>query len=488
MLILGSTLSMSQEDFNPCATVDEYPEWLAEFLANPNRPKARNADEIIYLPMSIHNLGKTDGTGFYPLQNILESFCTLNADFAPYNIQFFIKGEIEHINRDLYYDHDNYSDGIRMMRAYNDPLTVNVYITNNAPSNACGYYTPSEDAIVVRKQCMGASGHTWTHEVGHWLSLPHTFYGWEGRTYDPNESTPEYLRISGKDTTYVEDALGSNCHKAGDRFCDTPADYLSLGWSCNGSFQSVQVQKDPFGIDFRSDGSNFMSYSTDACQSKFSEEQAEAMRASLDITPKSFYVSNAIPIGKVSEDPMTFVSPVPGELVHYQGIKLKWNHHPNATRYLVEISKFSFFVTLERQMIVEGNSIDIGDLEVDRTWYWRVKPFNPYDACGGFSEAGGFTTYDITAVDEISENNRLEIFPTLVESGRSSINIDFDFSDLLNVEIDVYSATGQMLKRQVFANPGRSLQNLDIGGLSAGLYLLKISTEKGSLVKRITLQ
>ncbi|MCB0669196.1 MAG: hypothetical protein KDC80_25410, partial [Saprospiraceae bacterium] len=308
VLVPAILRSQSPEELNPCATSNDYPEWLAGYLANPNRPHARNADEIIYLPMAVHSFGKTDGTGFYPLQKILESFCRLNTDFAPYNIQFFLKGEIEEIARDLYYDHDNYSDGTRMMRLYKNASAINVYITNNAPSNACGYYTPSEKGIVVRKQCMGPGGHTWTHEVGHWLSLPHTFYGWEGRTYDPNDETPAYLRINGKDTTYVENALGNNCHKAGDRFCDTPADYLSLGWSCNGNFQSLQVQKDPFGIDFRSDGSNFMSYSTDACQSKFSDEQSDAMMAYAK-QQASFLISNDIPIGKVSSEPMTFVSP-----------------------------------------------------------------------------------------------------------------------------------------------------------------------------------
>lgn len=490
ILFVSAILPMlvwSQDDYNPCATTNEYPEWLEGYLNNPNRPKARNADEVVYLPMTIHSLGKTDGTGHYPTLKIFESLCTLNEDFAPYNIQFYLKGDIEKINRDLYYNHDNYGDGTRMMRTYNDPLTINTYITDNAPSNACGYFTPSEDAIVVRKQCMGAAGHTWTHEVGHWLSLPHTFYGWEGRTYDPTEETPEFLRINGRDTTFVETALGNNCRKAGDRFCDTPPDYLSLGWSCNGTFQSVQVQKDPFGIDFRSDGSNFMSYSSDACQSKFSEDQTEAMHAYIKQN-KSFYVNDNFPIGKVSEDPMTFVSPADGEQVHYQSIKLQWNHHPNATHYLINISKFSFFVTIDYEFIVEGNSFNIGDLPVDKTWYWRVKPYNPYDVCSGFWEAGGFTTYDVTAIDEINESNRLEIYPTLIGAGTGTINIDFEFSDLLNVEVDVYSATGQILKRQLFANPGRSLQQVDVEGLSAGLYIIKIATEKGSLLKRITIQ
>lgn len=477
----------AQTHENPCATAPDYPEWLAGYLSNPNRPKARNADEVVYLPVTVHSVGKSDGSGHYPMLRIFESLCRLNQDFEPYNIQFYLKGEINLINRDLYYDHSNFGDGARLMRTFGKPLTINTFITNTAPNNACGYWHQSEDAIVVIKNCMGGGGHTWTHEIGHWLSLPHTFYGWENKTYDPSAETPKYHSINGRDTLFVEDAIGVNCRKAGDGFCDTPADYLSQGWSCNGSFQSVQVQKDPLGVDFRSDGSNFMCYSTDACQSKFSDEQNEAMLAYISFA-KSHVVSNAIPTGPVSADPITFVTPGSGEQVHYQSIKLEWNHHPNATHYLVNISKFSFFVTVDYEFLVEGNSINIGDLPVDKKWFWRVKPYNAYDACATFTEAGSFNTYDVTAVDELSDNNHLEIYPTLVSRNNPVLHISFDFSELLPVNVEMYSLTGGLLKKNVYANPGRSFESIDLQDLSAGLYLLKISSKKGSLIKKITLQ
>ncbi|NND33117.1 MAG: T9SS type A sorting domain-containing protein [Saprospiraceae bacterium] len=478
---------MAQEQEVKCATTADYPEWLAGYLSNPHRPKARNADEVVYLPITVHSVGKSDGSGHYPLLRIFESICRLNEDFAPYKIQFYLKDDINIINRDLYYDHDNFGDGARMMRTFKKPLTINTYITNSAPNNACGYWHQSEDAIVVIKNCMGGGGHTWTHEVGHWLSLPHTFFGWENKTYDPDEATPKYHSINGKDTSFVEDALGHNCRKAGDRFCDTPADYLSLGWSCNSTFKSVQVQKDPLGIDFRSDGSNFMSYSIDACQSKFSEEQNEAMLDYISFA-KSFMVNSAIPTGPVSSDPMTFVSPENNQQVHYQSIKLEWDHHPNATHYLVNISKFSFFVTLDYEFVVEGNSMNIGDLPVDKKWYWRVKPFNAYDACGTFTEAGSFNTYDVTAVDEISENNHLEIYPTLVPSNNPTIHVNFDFAELLPVQVDLFGMEGRLVKKATFDNPGRSLQDIHLDNLNPGIYLMKISSRKGTLVKRISIQ
>lgn len=486
LLALPLLITAQEHDYNPCATDTAYPEWLAGYMENPNRPKARS-NEVVHLPITIHSVGKTDGTGHYPTLRIFESLCRLNADFEPYGIQFYLKGPINIINRDLYYEHENFGDGSRMMRTYKKQLTINTFITNKAPSNACGYWHQSEDAIVVIKNCMGGSGHTLTHEVGHWLSLPHTFYGWEGKTYDAEEGTPLFHSISGRDTLFVENALGNNCRKAGDRFCDTPADYLSLGWNCNGSFQSLQIQKDPYGIDFRSDASNFMSYSVDACQSKFSNEQQDAMHAYIK-QARGHFLTNAIPIGPVSSDPMTFETPEPNSQVNYQSINLQWNHHPNATHYLVNISKFSFFVTIDYEFIVEGNSINIGDLPVDRKWYWRVKPYNPYQFCAGFTEAGAFSTYDVTSVDEINESNRLEIYPTLVGSGTSFINIDFDFNDLLTVQLEVYATSGQLMRKQLFVNPGRSVQQIQTDELPSGLYLLRISTEKGNLVKRITIQ
>ena len=489
LLILGSLSGSAKAQVQdvPCATISDYPEWLAGYLNNPNRPKARNAEEPVYLPITVHSVGKSDGSGHYPMSRIFESVCRLNKDFAPYNIQFYLKGSINKINRDLYYDHDNFGDGARMMRTYKKPLTINTYITNTAPNNACGYWHQSEDAIVVVKNCMGGGGHTWTHEVGHWLSLPHTFFGWEHKRYDPNEATPKYHSINGKDTSFVEDALGHNCNKAGDRFCDTPADYLSYGWDCNGTKKSSLKQKDPLGIDFQSDGTNYMSYSDDACQSKFSEDQSDAMRAYIDFA-KSHMVSKAIPTGPVSNDPMTFVSPEKNQQVHYQSIKLEWDHHPNATHYLINISKFSFFVTVDYEFLVEGNSINIGDLPVDRKWYWRVKPYNAYDACGTFTDAGAFSTYDVTAVDELSENNHLEIYPTLVPTSNPTIHVSFDFAELLPVDLELYSITGGLVKKVAFANPGRSIQDIDLAHLSAGLYMMKIASKKGSIVKRISIQ
>ncbi len=485
-LFILPALAVGQHgDFLPCATHGDHPEWHLAFQQAP-KDFARN-NEVIYLPVTVHSVGRDDGTGHLPVSRIYESFCRLNADFEPYGIQFFLKDEIQKINRTLYFSHSSFSDGARMMSTFRKPLTINTFITDSAPSNACGYWHQSTDGLVVIKNCMGPNATTWTHEVGHFLSLPHTFRGWEGVTYKADSIPASFHRIVGRDTLFVETADGSNCHKAGDRFCDTPADYLSFAWNCNNKRESFLVQRDPVGKDFRSNGTNYMSYSTDNCQGDFSAEQAQAMRNFIAFA-KSAMVSRAIPIGPVSLDPMVASSPLDGESVRHQGIELQWEHQINATQYLVQISRFVHFAVVDHEFLVSGtNKFNIGDLP-ERTWHWRIKPLNPYDGCAGTTYMGSFRTVAITNTDEISGNNALTVFPTLLTGQSSAVHIMFDFSELISADVEVLSLSGAILKRWQLHNPGRDQYSFELGDLPSSLYLLRVRTARGQVVRKISKQ
>ncbi len=471
-----------------CGTAGDFPSWLAEYLESPHSLKARSADEVIYLPLAVHSVGKTNGEGHYSTQKIFESICRLNKDFEPYNIQFYLKGAIQKINRDLYYEHDNFGDGFQMMQSFKKSLAINTFITSTAPRDACGYYHTSADAIVVTKNCMGPSGHTWTHEVGHWLSLPHTFSGWEEISYDPTKETPHFLKVQGRDTIYVENVSGSNCHKAGDRFCDTSPDYLSVGWSCNpSSSESLIVQKDPTGSDFRSDGANFMSYSSDVCQSEFSKQQVDAMKAYIDFS-KPFYVNHNPPLNIVPETPVLGNFPTDGDKLHYQSIKLEWQHQTNATHYLIQISRFSFFAVIDYEFTSDANFINIGDLPVDKKYYWRIMPYNAYDLCSGYTDMGEFSTYDVTAVEEVGGDNFVEIFPTILTSESSTLNIRFEFQEILETRLQLRSLSGQLVLERQLVNPGHERVQISLQDLPSGMYVLLVETPKGRLVKKVTVQ
>jgi hypothetical protein len=137
----------------------------------------------ITLPLRIHIVGETDGDGYIGLSRLFDAIELMNEDFATADVNFCIDGDIDYINNSSYYDHD-FNTGGTMMLLNNDPGVINVYFVAN-PSGACGYYSPGRDAIAMSNNCTSGADHTFGHEMGHFLSLPHTFVGWEGE-FDEN--------------------------------------------------------------------------------------------------------------------------------------------------------------------------------------------------------------------------------------------------------------------------------------------------------------
>ena len=98
-----------------------------------------------------------------------------------------------YIGKTSWNNHPDYSDGEDMMHQNNFSNRINCYLVAN-PAGNCGYYTYSGDAIALSKNCISPSQHTWAHELGHYFSLPHTFFGWEGLTYDSKKTTSDWQK------------------------------------------------------------------------------------------------------------------------------------------------------------------------------------------------------------------------------------------------------------------------------------------------------
>lgn len=471
-----------------CATPAHFSSWLKAYQANPDKQHQRSADEMLYLPISFHSVGKSDGTGHLSLDHFTNRMCQLNAAFEPYQLQFYIDGEIHEVNRTSYYEHSSFNDGFRMMQANKKSFSINVFITDSAPSQACGYWHPSADGIVVRQACF-RNAVTLVHEVGHWLSLPHTFFGWEGIEHDPTKPAPLFHSVSGGDTLFVESVSGKHCASAADGFCDTKPDYLSLGWQCTDDRFSSVVQQDPEGKEFQSDATNFMSYSADQCQSKFSEDQTAAMHAYIDFAKRNYLNRTPLLEDVDPEAEVLAIFPMDGKFVDHTNVTLEWEHVPNANRYTVQISRFSFFGTIEEEhYVVNSNKLNLGAMPLDRKFHWRVKPMNSFDVCTDYTYVGEFVTYDITAIEEVAGNNYVDIYPTILSAQTPQVNLEFDFTDITPTAINVFSISGQDLYQTTIENPSNLTHRIDFSGYSTGIYLLRIATTEGALVKRITVQ
>ena len=228
----------------------------------------------VYIPIVYHLVGEDNGTGYYELSELFRAHCELQDLFNNADIVFYIK-DIQYV------DNSNYYSGgstYPLFTNYNDRDACNVFLVSQM-SGVCGYSFvpstsgpgPNRGGIMLAMNCMEPGNTTYRHEMGHYLNLPHTFYGWEGEN-PPAIGTNAPNSIGGR---LVERADQSNCLSSGDGFCDTPPDYLSDRWTCN----FAREYRDPNGVLFTIDEKNYMSYSNDGCSSYLKDDQLAEVNA-----------------------------------------------------------------------------------------------------------------------------------------------------------------------------------------------------------------
>lgn len=144
---------------------------------------------------------------------------------------------------------------------------ANIWVVNSIQSEikpstfSCGSwnrmgvagYASAGDGLVVS----GLSAPLVAHEMGHYLSLLHTFEGMN--------------------------CLNNDCSKDGDMVCDTPPDHTTSGSPCTSPDNSCNTDtlSGPFTNDVPDNVSNFMDYGN-ACPTVFTPGQGARMRGFLE--------------------------------------------------------------------------------------------------------------------------------------------------------------------------------------------------------------
>jgi hypothetical protein len=503
LVFFSFCFSITAQNPFPCGTQPYKSEWLKSFQSNPEAAKTV-LDSTLYVTMTVHNVGSDDGSGYLSYNTILNALCILNEDFAPANIQFFLEEDVRYINNTAFNQHDSVLDGGLFMLQYDIENTINTYFVTD-PAGNCGYNLPWA-SIGMNKGCSGAQSHTWAHEVGHNLSLPHPFYGWEGgvswdNSVPHNFSNPAPRTVLNNytsfkdslildtliiDTILVELVERTNCLIAGDGFCDTYPDYISSRWNCNTDGESPTLQTDPDGVEFRSDGTLIMSYSDDRCANRFSEDQMAAMRASL-LMEKPEVLRNE-PSG-LPVDPAFVFSPVfpqPGEVIIPENNTFQWDAVDNATHYLIQISRLPSFAVNEFEEIVNTNSAQIENLRSNTKFFWRVRPFNFTSTCANFSSLQNFETSEPTSIQtpsKIAED--LTVFPSPTPEGQQ-IFVKWTGIDLGQSNFEITDLIGrQVLTGNVDLTSKRVIQIKGSEGLHQGVYFLKVQHKNTWMIKRV---
>lgn len=494
--------AQSNWDF-PCGTPPGKSNWLKRYQENPQYFQ-RDNDTTLFVPLTIHIVGTDSGNGFFALSGLKAAFCKLNESFEEANIQFFIAGEINYLLNSVWYTHETVLQGAEMMFANNVEGTLNIYFVND-PAGNCGYNLPYA-GIAMRKSCSGPNDNTWAHEIGHALSIPHPFLGWEGGvshdgsvTHNYSNPAPEIITYDYTyfqdtliedtliiDTAFVERIDGSNCAFAADGFCDTSPDYLAQRWFCDVNGESSTIQTDPAGETFRSDGSLIMGYSDDGCQVRFTGEQIAAMRADLyDENPD--WISPEPPMEPVAGPVTEFLAPEEGADLPFDEVELSWAPVTNATHYILQISPLPTF-GIRSEYVVEGPELLVTDLVANRTYYWRVTPFNDYSFCAPISEVGSFNTTGISSMETTASLKSLRVFPQPAASG-SLLSLGFTAAAPIKGRLKLLTSLGQTLREVALDySPGRHMLEIPLSRLPEGLYFLSFQTSDGQIIRQIIIE
>ncbi len=479
----------SKYDLAPCGTPPGIDPWLKEYYAHPQNYVTARSIDTLYVALQLHLLAKDNGSGRFSPERVLAAFCQLNADYAPSGIRFFFKNDWDLIDNTLWYQHTTIPQGIDMMLTNNVDSALNAYFAASVAGN-CGYNLKYA-GVAIAHSCAASGDHTWAHEVGHALSLPHPFIGWEGKNYNSANPTPTQVTYdytyfhdtidtqipAPLDTALVEYLDGSNCDIAADLICDTKPDYLSNRWPCDGQSNSLSKEYDPAGASFYSDGTLYMSYSYDECQTRFSDEEISAMRANL-VSVKSAWLADSPAEQDITGMP-ALLMPAEGENTPTTGITLTWSSVPHATHYLLQYTRISSFTVKEFELVTADTSFTItSNLLPNKNYYWRVRPFNHWYACTNFAPQQSFFTTPATATTE-PDDDGWRCYPTLLRPGQA-LTLELSPKWLnQNSRYSVYDAMGRQVWQAGIEATSRQNLSLPSGAWPAGAYTLVYYGESG---------
>ena len=465
MAFSASTFSQSISE-NGCGTPPSEAQLdrISDFISK-GMPKAKGTAGMDSIPVTIHIVGKTNGTGYYELERLFPMLCKTNADFAPTNFYFYVVWPIHYINNDNYYEHD-FFDGQQMMAANNDANTVNIYFVQD-PAGNCGYYSPAMDAVAIGKNCAAPNSTTLTHELGHFFDLPHTFSGWEnGNT----PATPENVARTGPN---------ANCNTRGDRFCDTDADYVGNRWNCPYSGAPLT---DPLGVPFRPDSSLYMSYTDDACMSRFSPQQMAVMQNNLASRPNLLNFSYP---SFAALDTPNVAYPVP--LMYSNDRTIRWNPVPGAQYYLVQLATQSVPSLYRERWLTASTSVQVTSQLFDNVnFYAYITPLNGKNLCTPKTRRQLFTFTNALGVNDVLSNANVEVVPNPAASS-TELRVDDNFKG--NYTVYLMNMAGQIVnQQQVNFSSSNKVATIATSELSNGIYTIRVAGDKGSIVKKLVVQ
>jgi hypothetical protein len=282
-----------------------------------------------------------------------------------------------------------------------------------------------------------------------------------------------------------------NCDETGDLLCDTPPDYnFGFNWTdCNYDVGTL----DPDGDLVNPEEKLYMSYFSfcDVDDYIFSPMQKAAIIASVNSPERGYIRSGWTPTEVPISINTTLEAPFDDEeLGYYNDIPFAWTAVPGATKYLLEISRFSDFREGSSTFVFEVNGASkvVDGLDPNRLYFWRVRPYNCYDTSTPSTSSFSFRTGSVTKAEEPEFIEGWTVGPNPTRAN-STLQLSISSKETFEGQIVWYGLDGRRLRSEaghIFGS-GSNRLSISTGDLSAGIYVLAVETAEGRLTKRIAI-
>jgi hypothetical protein len=440
---------------------------------------------VIHIPLVIHLVGNSNGQGHVTVQNVLSMVCRLNNDFADQNLRFYIKDSLRFVKDDIIFADAYDSVAIDRMIALKDTTALNIFTNGSAGGGVAGYYSRRGDFVFMLNAYANGNSPTITHELGHFFTLPHTFFGWENinarqlysSTAAPDSIGNDWRR---REVEFV-DRNGSlaNCYSSADGFCDTDADYISQRAQCPLSGTAL----DPSGTPISPNTTLYMSYFFDACVNNFTTEQKTAIMSS--VVNRNWLFFAAPNTDSLDWSALVHTSPADMSTVLLNNnLRLEWNAEQvgPAQSYIVIIERILFGtpVAVVYNSIVNDTFAEVpANLFLNAASYrWQVMPYSNGFTCAGFSQPTQFNVELASSVESYAkEQVELNLSPNPVKG--NSLNVFFKINNPSEISFRIISSDGRLLMKEPFVPTasGEHFRSIDVSSLPSGLYHIQLLGE-----------
>lgn len=466
-------------------------------IAEGTLPVSDRSGAVSYVPIHFHLVGDANGAGKHKESRVLDQLCELNEDYAALDIQFYLKAHPTYglfdysINSNTVY---NNQTNTFIMQNRRNTTAINVFVVNTAETgNTLGttlaYFSPMADWIVSRKdQINGSSNGTLAHEIGHFFSLSHTFLGYETNPFDSADPGWPNAPVLSPGGVATERVNGSNSTTAADGIEDTPPDY-NFGFVSSGCSQYAGGAKDPLGALVNPMENNFMGY-FQGCDYAFTPMQMDIVNADLQ-TPARNYLDNTYtpPATEIITPTDLLIAPISGQTTQYfDNVLFQWNAVDGATQYLVEVDITTNYASPNAQtFITNQTSVLVESLQSNRTYFWRVRPFNEYATCA-IARQQSFKTPLTSDVNEVEGLSGWQIWPNPVHESQS-INVAIQAENAFEANINVFDALGRRIQslQGVRINSGLNNIALPLEAIPNGLYFIVLDNGIGRTSQKLSI-